>query len=504
MNYTRIFGLTCLLLVWWWGCDKEENFITDNNAKLSFSLDTLRFDTVFTEIGSATRYFKVFNPHKQPISISKISIERGANTFFRINVDGLPGNEATKVEIRAQDSIYVFVETTIDPDQPLSISPFIINDKILFETNGNQQVVHLEAWGQNANYFPSRFNKGVPVRLTCDNQEIVWDDPKPYVVYGEVFIDSCTLRLPPGTRIYVHGGVARNETFGVFNDGILYFLQEGRLRAQGTADNPVVIQGDRLEEPFLELDGQWNGIILGNGSRNNLIEYTTVKNARFGVLVDSSAQLTTRNSQYYSTSSSGLIGFHSSINAENCLIYNNGGNSVQLLFGGDYNFTYCTFASYGVDASATGMSNFFCYDEEQGLGQCQDLRQYRLNAKFINCILFGSRRDQLILSDISQGQSPALFNVQFQNCIVRVDELLKEQNGLYKDFLGKQCLSCINGNGQDKLFKNPNDDDYRLDSLSIAEGKAIPVDLPRPVFIDLEGKQRDTNNPDIGCYERGN
>ncbi len=499
MNKILFFLFSAALLVGFSSCDPDEDFITDGSAKLEFSLDTLRFDTVFTELGSATRSFKVYNRNSRPIRVSRIFFLNSSKIKFRMNADGYPGNDIENVEIGANDSIYVFAEVTIDPNQPLSVSPFVIEDKIVFETNGNLQEVKVEAWGQNANYFPSRFNKGVPVVLTCRNNEISWNDPKPYVIYGEVFIDSCTLNIPAGTRIYVHGGIARNEFFGVFNDGILYTLTNGRIRILGTKEKPVIIQGDRLEEPFQDDPGQWTGIILGKGSKGNVIEYATIRNSNFGVYADSAASLEIRNTQIYNTSSSGLIGVRSNITAENCLIYNNQANSLLLAHGGDYLFTYCTIASYGVNAAAFSASNFLCYDDPL---VCKQRSEYRLNARFRNCILFGSLKDQLRLSDISGGQPAWMFNVKLENCVVKVEELLKEQNNRYARFFEDFCTNCINGKNTDKLFEDPNKDLYALDSLSIAREKAMPILYPRKIDIDLLGNPRDPQKPDIGCFEK--
>ncbi len=497
-----ILGAAVGLLLSFLACDKNDAYITDSNAKLEFSLDTLRFDTVFTQLGSATRSFKIYNRHDQPILISHARIVGQTGVNFRMNIDGFPGDELNDIEIWPNDSIYVFVEVTIDPDQPLSVSPFVLEDKIEFETNGNLQEVKLEAWGQNANYFPSRFNKGVPVILSCDNGVIRWDDPKPYVIYGEILIDSCALEVAAGTRIYVHGGIARNDVFGVFNDGILYTLSKGKIRMLGTAENPIVVQGDRLEEGFQDEVAQWYGIILGKGSKGNVFEYTTIKNCSFGVYADSTAEVRLSNSQIYNTAGNGLIGFHSTIEARNCLFYNNNSNSIQLLNGGDYRFIYCTAASYGVDAAAIGMSNFYCYDDPL---VCAYRNDYRLIAGFYNCIFFGSRRDQLQLSDITSRQTPDMFKVNFQNCVVRVDDLLDQQNNLYADFFETLCTACINGVREDKLFKDLNEDDYHLDSLSIAIERATPVrppDFNILISNDLENNTRDTERPDIGCFER--
>lgn len=492
-------SLLGLMLFLTMGCEDEFDFITDGSVAVSFSQDTLRFDTVFTELGSATRSIKIYNPSDRPVRIDRVFLENGDQSSFRLNVDGIPGKVVEEVEIFANDSIYVFAEVTVDPDQPLSVSPFVIEERMIIEMADRVQEVHLEAWGQNANYFPSRFNAGVPTVLSCSNGIFTWDDPRPYVIYGAVFIDSCTLDIPAGTEIYVHGGIARNDLLGQYNDGFLYTLPGGRLVMRGTAEEPIVVQGDRLEAPFAEEEGQWFGLWLGPGSRNHVIEHTTIKNSIFGVYVDSAAGVNLRSTRIYNTASSGIIGVRSTINAENCLIYNNQANSVQLVHGGDYNFDHCTIASYGVDASAIAMSNFVCYDDPL---VCAENSVHRLNTRFRNCIFFGTRRDEIILNDFNAGEDNRLFNPFFQNCVVKVDELLSQSDSLYADFFETRCRDCLNATRDSILFTSPNEDIYTLDSLSIAEGQGIPIRFPNPIVTDIDGTLRDTEMPDIGCFER--
>lgn len=492
----RLVWFLLIALVALASCRRERMYLTGADARLEFSTDTLRFDTVFTQLGSSTQILKVFNPQGQFVKISSISIAAGASSKFRMNVDGIPGNSIEDVEIAPNDSIYIFVEVTIDPDEPLSDSPFIIHDAIVLELNGNEQRVTLEAWGQNANYIPSRFGKGGVALVSCDFGEISWNDPKPYVIYGILLIDSCTLRLPPGTRLYVHGGVARvQDEMGnpfIYNDGLIYVLPNGKIRVEGTEDDPVVIQGDRLEEAFDELSGQWVGIRLG--SKGNSFQNAVIKNSLVGVYVDSAGAVNLNQSVIYNTAGPGIFALHANVEARNCLIYNNAGTSVQLGYGGDYKFDYCTFASYGVNASALSLSNGVCYDV-----LCSEFDTYRLNATLRNCIVFGSRPDEILLSDFTGGANPALFNVSMDHCVVRVTELLDPAKGGYPDFFTTICKNCVDGKSTQLLFEDPNEDDYHLDSLSIAQGIAFP--LPG-IQTDLEGNPRDPLAPDAGCYER--
>ncbi len=475
-------------IIVFFSCTPEDDFITSNTAKLEFSLDTLRFDTVFTERGSATRILKVYNRHNKSIRISNISLA-SPNSSFRINVDGIPTASIEEVDIAAEDSLYIFGEVTVDPDDPVSISPYVIYDEIVFETNGNTQEVKLEAWGQNANYIPNRFSSDSLSLITCPG-ELVWDDPKPYVIFGVLFIDNCTLTIAAGTQVHFFGGLARLEdeegNTTIYNDGLLYILPGGTLNVEGTLEDPVVFQGDRLEEEFEDISGQWAGIRLAAGSSGHVMEHAIVKNSIVGVRADST-DLTLKNVQFFNTSGSGLVSVRSNIKAENSLFHSNNGNCVQLEYGGVHDFKYCTLASYGVDASALRMTNVLCLDQF-----CTEYRENALNASFKNSIIFGSRKDEISLFEIPDAE----FNYNFENCLVRIDEL-DDEMGNHTDFFD-HCDPCINATTGDVVFFDVDEDDYHLDTLSIAERQAVPIPT---ILFDLDGEERAADSTDLGCFE---
>lgn len=494
-----IFPILILIaLIFTTACDPEDNFTTSSDDKLEFSLDTLRFDTVFTQLGSATRSFKIYNRSKKSIKIQRMYIPDGSASKFRLNVDGTPGNEATDVVIYPQDSIYVFGEVTIDPDEPLSSSPFVIYDKIIFETNGNEQEITLEGWGQNANYIPSRFAKDEVVTLNCNGNPmgIKWDDPKPYVIYGIVVLEDCTLTIPAGAHIYVHGGLSKVEDMGetiIYNSGRLQIASNATLKVEGTLEDPVIFEGDRLEEAFADEAGQWTGIVFSPTSKNNSFEHAIVKNSLLGIWADSAVELSLKNTQIYNTSGIGLVGIHAEIQAENSLFYNNGSTSVLLTYGGDYDFDYCTMASYGVDAAALSLANGIRFDE---FSLCGSYVFNDLHANFRNCIIHGSRKDEISLLDFSPCGIPVDFDYQFDNCVVKYTDLTDTEFG-FPDF-PDNCNNCLNATSSDALFVSVSEDDYHLDTLSVAEELAVPI---TGLTLDLEGKDRDTERPDVGCYE---
>jgi hypothetical protein len=466
----------------------NDNILDDPNARLAFSLDTLTFDTVFTAVGSTTRRFKVYNRNSATVNISKIQLEGLAGDAFRLNIDGSTGNVLTNVTIPANDSIYIFAEVTVDPND--LNNPYVITDKVRFETNGNQQEVTLEAWGQNANYIGS---KGSGRLLSCDFQDVIFDDVKPYVIYGILVVDSCNLMLPPGCRIYIHGGLVNQGS--PYSDGIIFIGENAKLISNGTKDNPVVIRGDRLEPDYDDEPGQWAGILIGQNSTGNTITHTIIRNSIIGIRVDSAADLTIKNSMIHNTNSSNILGVHSTIYAENCVFFSsNGGNNVQLEYGGNYRFNYCTITTMASakdishSSPALKMTNVRCFDEF-----CQNFDEYLLNAVFQNCVIYGTRANEITTFDRTASGN---FNFTLDHCLIKLDQAEPDNNIVFDN-----CNECIiNSN---PLFVDIDTYDYRPDTLSPVEEKAffITNNANNPIAIDKDENVRDPVMPDIGAYE---
>lgn len=465
----------------------QEKFTTDQNDKLEFSTDTLSFDTVLTSISTVTRYFKVYNSHDLSIRIDEVKLTGEHAGLFRLNVDGMTGDIIRDVTILPHDSIYVFAEATIDPDQPESISPFIMETEVSFSSNNNLQKVLLIAWGQNANYIPGPHTPNRISLLTCDMGEEIWDDPKPYVLYGTLLIDSCTLVLPPGTRLYVHGGIANNQ-LGIYNEGLIYTFPHGQIRSMGTVTQPVLIRDDRIEPDH---DGAWAGIRLGPESGPHAFSHTMVTNGIVGISADSASIVEIDHSIISFTGGPGFFARHANAKISNSLFYENGSNAIALTFGGDYEINYCTLANFGNDSEALLMNNFFCVDALCTGGAIIN----KLTARISNGIFVGSSTDEFWMTD-AQDPPGQNMDVAMQNCIVVVDDLLKAEN--YPNFFNSICTDCFEWMHGDTLFMDMEKYDFHLDTSSIAEMKAVPL----PGFTDdLDGKTRDAVMPDIGCYE---
>jgi hypothetical protein len=489
LSSKKILLLASLMLVLFFiqSCYKTDYF-EGPDVQLRFSVDTLVFDTVFTTVGSATRILKVYNDEDQAVQISRVYLEKSGQSKFRLNIDGVSSSERESVEIGARDSIYIFGEVTVDPNEPLSSSPFVISEKLLFETNGQQQKVTLEAWGQNANYVPGKFAKGKVYLTTCDMGELLWDDPRPYVVYGTLLIDSCTLRIPEATQVYFHGGYVRTEDDQEYNDGQLYIMQNGSLQVEGSQENPVVFQTDRLEYKYDDISGLWSGIYFIDGSRNNKIDHAILKNANVGIYLDSACSLELSHTAILHNISAGIFAQSAELKASNCLIADSGGYGLVGRFGGSYELDHCTISNFNNQKEAIYLGNYRCDD-----ALCSSISVLPLYTRFRNCILYGNGDDELFLEDATEGDNN-FFDYELENCLVAVEDLLEVSP--FESFFD-HCLNCLDDAGEENLFINMDEYNFRPDTLSIVIDKGISIP---GINDDLDGEPRD-EQPDIGCYE---
>lgn len=474
-------------------CEKTE-LITDSNAKLSFSADTMIFDTIFTTLGSTTEALKIYNIHDQPINISKIELAGGNSSFYRINVDGEPGIEFSDIEIPAEDSLWVFVEVTLDANN--TNNPLIVADSILFETNGNLQDVDLVAWGQDANFFfPTNSVQGLPdftcLDGDCFNQNgcvnETWDSSKPYVIYGYLVIDSCdVLNIQPGTQIHFHA-----------NSG-LWVYSYGEIKALGNVDNPIVFQGDRLESIYDEIPGQWDRIWINEGEAGaqNVFRHCEIKNNFIGIQAEplvlteedvtgpnAENQLIIENTIIKNNSAAGLLIRNYNISSTNSLFANAGQYCAAITGGGEYQFLHCTFGNYWQFSTRTTPAFFIgnIYEDVLGNVQVRDISNSFVN----NSIIYGNSFDEIVYNFDDDGQ----HEITFDGLAVKVDETNVNDNSIFIQ------SGLIKNENPD--FVEPSDGDFHLElgSPCIDASTASPF-----ISLDIEETSR-TFPADLGCYE---
>ncbi len=486
--------LLALVVVLFGACRKDKLFSDDPGATLTFSQEEVLFDTIFTQVPfSVTKRFRVHNPNTEAVRVD-ILLEGGSPSPFRINVDGSAGTSFDDVEILGGDSIYVFVEASLD--QTGQSTPFIHEDHILFVTNGNEQRVKLVAWGQDAHfYYPDRFVQGFPDYSiiaggqnpdgSCIQETVTWADDKPYVIYGYAAVDSCaTLVIDPGVRVYVHGG------------GGLWIYRWGKVLANGTVQDPITFQSDRLEAAYAELPGQWDRIWINDGPATGDSELSNVviKNALVGIQCEtwpgvpdaetSAAWLKLKNVKIRNCSAAGILSRNFRIRATNLLVGDCGQFSVALTGGGQYAFNHMTIANYW-DFGVRNDPSFIMTNTYADITNTLQVRDIATST-FENSIVSGPNTNEFKL-DFNALATPDL---SFRRIMLRTDESTSssyfDQSTVYRN--------------QNPGFRNIGDRDFHLNDNAFARNRG-QGGTDADAVNDLDGVIRGDGEPDLGCYE---
>lgn len=455
-----VFGL----LVMQSSC-KKDGFITSNNALLRTSADTLHFDTVFTTVGSITQSFKIFNPNDKKLRLSNVQLMGGSSSFFKINVDGISGTTFNNIEINANDSVYVFAMVTINPNS--SNLPFVVQDSIKIEYNGNTRFVQLDAFGQNANFLRDK-------RVTSDT---TWNNNLPFVILGSLIVDQGkTLTIQKGTKVYFNASAP--------------MIVRGTLKAIGERFDSTRIQfaGDRLDNFYRDFPGSWPGIYFTETSVNNQLQYCIIKNAYQGTIAQNPATNSNPKLQLQECILDNIYdvavgGSNTSITATNCLISNCGYN-IFLTAGGNYNINHCTVASYG---------NNYLQHKNAVLtisNVASATTTNVVNANISNSIFYGEGglvEDEIVLNK----QGTTAFNITFNNVLYK----MKSNDPASASFTGNKLKNVAPN--FDSINTSLRYFNFRLKPSSEAVNKGTNTG----VLIDLDGKNRAFGLPDLGSFE---
>ncbi len=459
-------------------CDDTTSFTTDRNALLSFSTDTVRFDTVISTVGSGTRQLMVYNRNADGLRIASVRLGRGASTPFRVNVDGSyldPGSgaRAYDFEVRTGDSIRVFAEVTM-PDNGQD-APVALADTLIFALeSGTEQHVILTAVGQDAYMW----------RGKVIETDTLLEAGRPVVVYDSLSVkEGATLSMAAGVQLYFHEGAG--------------LWVHGRVVAQGTAARPVVFRGDRTDRmfdylPYDNTPSRWEGIRLKATSTDNRLDYVDIHSASYGIACDSSStdvvKLTLENSVIHNVGGEGLGLYHCRASVGNTQISNTLGHCVAVV-GGWAEFVHCTLAQfYPWDASRGDA----LYLANKWLALDYPLQ----HAHFLNCLVTGYA-DDVVTGNIEDGNGDVDYF--FGNCVLRTvraeGDSARFAGVVYEKKDGE-------GTGQEQFLLFDTENflyDFRLKDVSAARDKGAPEWAGR-YPADRLGTDR-LAAPDAGCYE---
>ena len=463
-------------------CKKDKTF---SENIVHFSDDTLKFDTVFTTLGSATKFFTIKNKQDKAIKIDELKLSNASN--FRINVDGDTGKIFNDIIIPANDSIYVFVEVTINPNA--ENLPFVLLASVELKIAQHQQKIWLQAYGQNAHFFDRDTIVG----------NVIWNNDLPYVILNHLSVDkNSTLTIDAGCKVYFGGNAAMQV--------------EGTLNINGENDttNAVLFRTYRLDKDvtgtaYEKYPGQWAGLFFQRESTGN-INFLNLQNSQYGISVGSiatanntepdieqlqnatlanGAVLTIKNSKIYNNSFYNIFGFLSTIQAVNLLCYNAGTNIVGLYHGGNYVFINCTFYAQSNAYISHSRTPAFYFSNYFIGGKSPVFADFS-NLIVRNSIIYGTADEEIILDDNSDNPNPFSYTINHSCIKNKSGSLLTKPN----------VINCIN---TDPKFENSIKTNFWLKDNSPCidsgnDSEYFPV-------LDLKGNPR-IGKPDMGALEK--
>lgn len=457
----------------------------------------------------------MYNRTDEDINIPEVYLESGANSKYTLNVDGISTpnnveeNTFTDITVLANDSIFVFTELLVDLDTDVTDEDSFYNDKILFNSLNGTQEVYLVSLINDANFIVQSEDKEIRSfeTTTRDDQgefiaiegydltadELTFSNEKAYVIYGNAIVPSGqTLTIDAGARIHFH------EDSGIIvENGASIQINGAESPEEDPNLNQVIIEGDRIAEDFNDLPGQWNFIWIMEGSTNNSITNTTIKNSSIGILIEGNGaelepNLTLRNVQIYNSQSAAIQANASNIVAENLVVNRNVAAGINIEEGGTYDFNHCTIVNTSISLALGGFSSLTALSLGNRLQNDSSVSNTDLNANFTNCIIVGDSRTEVRFNNDEASE----FNFNFTNCLMDISETsnteLNPELDIENNLFYTDCIF-----NEDPDFKSTKFNELQIGEESAANSAAITTTNN----IDIIGSERDIDNPDIGAYE---
>lgn len=452
--------LLLLISLLFTACEKDEDITEEMNAKLSFSTDSILFDTVFTSIGSTSRRLKIYNPNEQAILISNIKLTGGFSSAYSLNINGQAADEVKLLRLNGKDSMNVFIKVNVNPtDQNL---PFLVKDSVEFFYNDKRKSIPLVAYGQNANFITN-----VSIK-----ENTKWNSKLPYLIYKSVTIEEgANLTVAPGSKLLFHS----NATMNI----------KGTLDVQGTKADSVLFASDRLEDSYMDEPAQWNGLHFYPKSRNSHINYAIIKNAVVGITCDSLSttnqpKLLLTNSLVKNMEVVGFLGYQTELTGFNNLFYNCGQYLVYGAGGGKYNLKQNTLVGYNPQYARKTAAVYF--SDFVSLTQSD-----HLTLDLQNNIIWGNLPNEF---QVDKKSASTIVSAVIKNNALKSTELSYSNTGNYLNI--------------DPLFVNPFLSNFKLSKNSPALNKGL--NLSNDPYFNLFLKKDVQNNErifpsELGCYE---
>lgn len=466
----------CIILmsVLFVACYEDAGFSSSPSLRLAFSVDTVSFDTIFTDRVSPSAMFVVHNRNKNSLRINEVRLGSGGESGFNVLVDGQYGTVMRDLEIRAKDSLFVVASVKLEKNG-LNV-PFKVKDSLIFTLeSGVEQKVFLVAHGRDVVFMYG--------------DSIISD--KTFAAGHYVIYDSLT--------------VAKDVVLNIEKGATFYFHDKACLKVRGTLnikgdyDSPVVFRGDRTDNlfsylPYDRVPGKWGGVLIDSTSNGNVIEHCDIHGAEFGIKVekgDTTVQrLTISSSKLQNFTGNALETYVAHVSVENSLIANAQGNCVKVV-GGDVSFIHCTIANFYVWKQrdvALALHNSF---------EGEPMPLY--GASFKNCVVTGTKDDEVMGYFTEYDETvPNSINYYFENSLINTVDTQDEYfvNVIYD----RPDIPPFAKEHFTKIDNEVFDYDFHLTEITTARGVATDAFID-VLPCDLDGAVRESDVVDAGCYQ---
>ncbi|PCH70944.1 MAG: hypothetical protein COC06_03110 [Bacteroidales bacterium] len=428
-------------------CDEDENFTTDPNFKLTFSTDTVKFDTVLTGFGSTTKQLKVKNTSSNAVHISHLYL-KNPESAYRLNVNGIQSNDLMDIILDAKDSLFIFIEVGLDPKNEDALRR--LEDQLSFELNGQVQKVILETFAQD-----------IYIVDTDISENTIWTGNRPYLLTKPVWLaEGVDLLINEGTKVYFKKNTALHI--------------KGNLEVRGSFQRPVYFGSSRLEELYDNVPAQWDGIYFYNESTTNLLSHFTVENGinglNFSKTILNNNPITIEYGIIQNFAEKGLFASNSTIVAHDLLVNNCGEECVRIEDGS------------GIISHSTFYNSWFFSPRSASVIYYKGVGENSFSIS--NSIVYGTRTNELELE--------SLVNVSVDNSLLKIGSNVQSN-------YSSVFTNCMFNENPDFLESEEFNFTLKAESPAINNGS---IDFISTYFLDLAGNRRDEDvAPDMGCFE---
>ena len=429
----RLFFYVLIVCALFSACTDEDTFSTSRGNVLTFSVDTVKMDTLFSGVPSSTYTFWVKNNSNDGIRIQNARLERGGQSGFRVNVDGLFLDPvATNFDVRKGDSLRVFVEVTTT-ENGLD-EPQLVEDNLLLTLeSGVVQKINLRTWSWDAE----------KIGVLHIERDTVIETSKPIIVYDSIVVDSGTVLTLRNSVFYFHDSA--------------HLTVHGKLLAKN-----CLMRGDRLDHmfsylPYDRVKGQWQGIRITKESLGSEIENCEIRNTRDAIRCDSST-LSLKNCIVHNCEGYGVKGCKSYIEIDYCQISNC--------------LSDCLLAEGGtVTVDHTTLAQFYPFSANRGAALRFDTGKWGITISCHNTMATGYDAD-VVFGDKNRKDTTLVYSYEFSNCLLRTDSVSKAER--FKDVIWESPKDSIEGKKHFRLIDEKKlIYDFTIDSISPAFKRQI-------------------------------